>query len=387
VREYLEHVGGDRIGLPYGRLDEHYQLQPVVHVAADGRSAQGRWRDFAMLGEYKQAAAWEDGIYENTYVRRDGVWMIQSMHLYVGFVAPFAKGWARLKTPASDGGTGSPHRTLDFAGVLQQSSPASGRTQASKDFPPDRPPSATYPRFPRAFVPPFDYPNPGDTPACRSPPLHVHDARLARYEQEAALLCDRDAVENLQGAYGYYIDKDLWNEAAKLFSAHATYEYGQRGVYVGRRHIRQALQLLGPAGPHDGWLDNRLQLQPVIHVAADGRTAKGRWEGVMQLSRPNEDGEWGLGVYENEYVNEHGVWRISKLHFYVTALADYDLMWMKGPIPMRGASAVLPPDRPPTEVYRSLPGVYIPPFDYPHPVTGKPIVTDPQPADSILRPK
>jgi hypothetical protein len=387
VREYLEHLGGDRIGLPYGRLDEHYQLQPVVHVAADGQTAKGRWRDFALLGQYKQAAAWEDGVYENNYVRRGGVWMIQSMHLYVNFVAPFASGWARLKAPSPGDHVAPKHRTLDFAGVLQQTSPGSWRSQASKTFPPDRPPSTTYPRFPRGFVPPFDYRNPADTPECRMPPSHVRNAQLERYEQEAQRLCDRDAVENLQGAYGYYVDKNLWDEAGKLFAAHATFEYGQRGVYVGRAHIRRALQLFGPAGPRDGWLDNRMQLQPVIHVAPDGRTAKGRWEGVMQLGRPHEDGEWGLGVYENEYVNEHGVWRISKLHFYVTALATYDGMWMKGAIPLQGPSAVLPPDRPPTELYRSLPGVYIPPFHYVHPVTGRPIVTTPEPADSILRPK
>ena len=44
---------------------------------------------------------------------------------------------------------------------------------------------------------------------------------------------------------------------------------------------------------------------------------------------------------------------------------------------------MVPPDKPPTEVYRAFPGVYIPPFDYPHPVTGKPIDTG-EPADTVL---
>ena len=50
---------------------------------------------------------------------------------------------------------------------------------------------------------------------------------------------------------------------------------------------------------------------------------------------------------------------------------------------MAQPSAVLPPDRPPTVVYRSYPGAYIPPYDYLHPGTGQPIVV-PEPADSVL---
>jgi hypothetical protein len=147
------------------------------------------------------------------------------------------------------------------------------------------------------------------------------------------------------------------------------------------------LHLVGPDGPQPGRLNNYFQLQPVIHVAEDGRTAKGRWQGVMQLAEPNTAGAWGVGVYENEYVKERGRWQISKLHFYLTGLADHDLMWTKGPIPAPTASTVLAPDRPPTEVYRSFPGVYVPPFHYAHPVTGKPLVAEPQPADSVIRPK
>ncbi|NCZ88315.1 MAG: hypothetical protein EBY92_03830, partial [Actinobacteria bacterium] len=45
----------------------------------------------------KQHAEWRDGIYENRYVREEGVWKIASLHLYVNFQVAYEKGWARLK--------------------------------------------------------------------------------------------------------------------------------------------------------------------------------------------------------------------------------------------------------------------------------------------------
>jgi hypothetical protein len=138
IREYLKRLHGGREGLIYGQLNEWVTLQPAITMAADGRSATGRWRDLGMLGQYKKHAEWRDGIYENTYEKgADGIWRIKSLHLYVNFVAPYAKGWARLK-------------------------PGEGlvRSQASMDFPPDRPPTVTYKPFPDTFVPPFQAPNP-----------------------------------------------------------------------------------------------------------------------------------------------------------------------------------------------------------------------------------
>ena len=91
-----------------------------------------------MLGQYKKHAEWRDGIYENRYVRGpDGVWRIKSLHLYVDFVAPYEKGWARLR-PGE--------------GLVQ--------SEASKAFPPDRPPTVTYASFPAPEVPSFQARNP-----------------------------------------------------------------------------------------------------------------------------------------------------------------------------------------------------------------------------------
>ena len=118
-------------------------------------------------------------------------------------------------------------------------------------------------------------------------------------------------------------------------------------MYVGRAHILKALPaLFGPEGLVKGQLNNYMMLQPIIDVAPDNRTAKARWRSDIEVA-VNGKGEWGEGEYENEYVNEHGVWKISKLHFYITVMADYDKGWREAPIPMDGASTQVPPDRPP----------------------------------------
>lgn len=193
--------------------------------------------------------------------------------------------------------------------------------------------------------------------------LDAADLRLAR-------LASHEAVERLQRSYGYYIDKGLWSAAADLFADDATWEWGQSGVYKGRERIRAALALRGPEGLAPGELNTHFICQPIVTVAPDNKTAKARWRADMQLCKAGK-GSWGEGTFENLYVNEDGVWKIASLHFYVTVECDYDLGWIVGDIPMAGPSETLPPDAPPTEVYASLPEVYLPAYHYPNPVTGK----------------
>jgi hypothetical protein len=226
----------------------------------------------------------------------------------------------------------------------------------------------------------------GFLPLMAATPASAQDslqARVAAYRERVARLEDQDAVENLQATFGFYFDKGLWNDAADLFARNGSFEYGQSGIYIGQDHIRRALLLFGPQRLAQGYLNNHMMLQAVIIVAADGKTATGRWQGPMQLAEPGQDGVWGVGVYEDEYVKEGGVWKLAKFHFYPSALTDYDKGWARSLLPMKGQSALFPPDKPPTVVYRSLPGNYIPPFSYKHPVTGKPLTDLPEAPDSV----
>ena len=81
-------------------------------------------------------------------------------------------------------------------------------------------------------------------------------------------------------------------------------------------------------------------------------------------------GQWGEGIFENEFVKQNGIWKIKALHYYPRLLTDYDKGWAKDAQPAPGPSKDFPPDRPPTEVYETFPKFYTPPFHFSNPVTG-----------------
>ena len=81
--------------------------------------------------------------------------------------------------------------------------------------------------------------------AAQADPLAAVRHRLAGIEKRAQVQQDERDIENLQRAYGYYFDRSQWDQIADLFAKGGTFEYAQRGVYVGKAHIRKALALFG----------------------------------------------------------------------------------------------------------------------------------------------
>lgn len=203
----------------------------------------------------------------------------------------------------------------------------------------------------------------------QTPSLAALAARAAALERELGVLEDLNAIKKLQRTYGFYTDKQLWSDAADLFAADGTIEVGGRGVYVGRDRIRDFLRLNGPETPQPKRLFDHMQLQPIVHVASDGLTAHGRWHIFAQEAVHGEYANWGLGVLENEYVKEDGVWKIRRKHFFTTMYTPYEAGWGKEAIPNAGPSAELPPDRPPTVAYEAYPKAFVVPYHYDNPVT------------------
>jgi hypothetical protein len=192
-------------------------------------------------------------------------------------------------------------------------------------------------------------------------------AELEALRAEVAALRDKDAIITLQTAYGYYVDKAQWDEAADLFARGATLEIAARGQFRGQDRIRAYLHALPSL--QEGTVFNHMQLQPLITV--DGDRAKGRWRAIMEVGFVGRESLCGEGTYENDYIREDGVWKIDKLQFFVTYYVAWDKGWSDGGVPMGTPLSGMEPDALKTVDYDSFPSVYIPPYHYPNPVTGK----------------
>jgi len=350
VLQYLQWLGKPQRGILY----DHTQIQPIVDVSSDGTVAKGRWRALIFTGGLNIDSVIGDAIYENEYRKENGIWKLAKLHAYFKMYSTLEQGWAQLATP---------------------------NTRPEKALPPDLPPTTVYDTYPGTLVAPMHYENPVTGkpvyPVQRDSALERHGAtdlraELAPLAKRLARLQDAEEIENLQNAYGFYLDKWQWDSATALFAQHGTIELAQRGVYVGKTRIRASLEdAFGPQGLHQGEVSDHAFYQPVIHVAADGQTAHARVRELSILGKYGVEAYIGGGTRENEYVKENGVWRIKSDHLYLTFLADYEKGWAHGALLAPGPSKTLPPDRPPSVNYMPFPAFQELPFHYPNPVTGK----------------
>ena len=200
------------------------------------------------------------------------------------------------------------------------------------------------------------------------------EARLAALEARVQVQEDIEAINKLTRAYGYYVDKQLWHEVADTFSNDAVVEIAGRGIYKNRKGVDALFRCSmggGEIGLKPGALFNHMILQGIVDVDAGGKTAKARWRAFVQIASYQKFALWSEGTYENAYVKEDGVWKISKMHFFATYYTPFDQGWAKYSMPNNGPSKTCPPDAPQSVQYDVFPGHYVPPFHYPNPVTGR----------------
>lgn len=289
-------------GLRDGERNDHVYLETLVTVAPDGRTAKARGVELIL----SSAAGGElsEGVFENSFVRQQGRWKIQSVHFYPRMIVDAAAGWAKSAKAAPG---------------------------PSKEFPPDRPPSAAYEIYPKFAVAPFHF----DNPVTGKPPQYPAgmvsaerpataaaqvphgpairnaadlDARLAQAERAVAVAEAWDAAENLLDAYGYYMD-EAPGDVAGLFAP---------GEGKAAR----------PIAPEGTVFVNQI-LQPVIDIAPDGESANIRARLLYAGNDAGGRGYWTAGAFEGRVVVENGEWKFKSAAAREVWTAAYPGGWGK----------------------------------------------------------
>lgn len=219
--------------------------------------------------------------------------------------------------------------------------------------------------------------------------LAALEAQVAALADEVARHADVQAIRTLQFAYGYFMDKCLFDEIVDLFADDAELHF-MGGVFLGKEGARRLYGgASGLAGPANGLLFEHIIAQDIVHVTPHRRTAHGRFRTFLQggVHRSKTDAPPSIprqfleaGIYENDFVREDDVWKIKRFNYRVVYQCDFTSGWADAPeAPMMVSEhrATFPenprgPDRLEEQPPR-WPQAVVMPFHYSHPVTGRPI--------------
>jgi len=298
-------VGGGK-GLAVGAMHTELIDSELINLSVDGRSAKGRFEAMAFMGDGKGKTAIDGGTYENEYVLEDGRWKFSVISYFAQFEGDYARGWANV------GGGDLPrdpyHFTVDQTGIPIP--PAKGPAPATK-------------------------------------------ATLAQLESRIEKLNIEDSVRNLQNAYGYYVDRKMWDDVVDLFAEDSAVEIAGVGTFKGKAGVRQAMELMGTQGLSTGQLNDHPLFAVMVEPLPGHNEAVSRGIALGMIGDSGKKtSSWEFTTFRNRFVKDQGLWKIKELRLYPLMKANYAEGWANG-----GAS-------------RPADGM-LPAFIRPNPVTGK----------------
>lgn len=200
---------------------------------------------------------------------------------------------------------------------------------------------------------------------------------LKAREKAIQRLQDIEDIQRLQCAYGYYLEHWMGKEILELFSKREDVEATfVEGTYYGQEGIKKYFGKARSMPPE--FLHLVMQISPVITVAEDGLTAKGRWYGLGFISVVVSQGVKPMMMvvtYEMDYIKEEGVWKIWKLALQMHFAYPAGKSWVS-PDKLAPENAPidhikLNPDKW-ADYEIGYPSGYIFPMHFKHPVTGQP---------------
>lgn len=299
-----QRMGGTR-GLANGAMRTELIDQPLANLSPDGQSAKVRWLFLSMSADGKGGSAVEGGLLENQYRMEGGKWVISRQHFSPQYAGNYENGWANVGN--ADLGMFPFHFTVDETGVPIP--PATGPAPAS-----------------------------GTT--------------LAALEERIEDLNAEDTVRNLVAAYGYYVDRKMWDDVVDLFAKSGTVAIEGKGNFAGPDGIRQAHERMGAQDLQQGELNDHLIFDTIVDIADGAQEATARSIVFGMIGDTDaKTASWAFQVQQVRLVIDQGLWKFRDLKIYPLLEADYAAGWGRG-----GTS--------------HLTGV-LPAFSGPHPVTGR----------------
>lgn len=269
-------------GLLPGRLNLHLWISPVITLAADGQSATGRWQELGLTGNAGQNAEWAGGTWVVRYIKQGADWRIAAMRYYLQFEGPYADGW---RHDAATLERAPYHFTPQQAGAILP------QRRSATPLPPEQ------------------------------------------IEAEASLLYEHGRAQNLVNAFGYYLDRGLYDDVADLFYADARVVVQGQGTWLGQTGVRRFLTQFGAAGLSTGELNDHLQLMPKVILSRDGVVASVSAVELGTTGQHGAEGQWTATL--NHFVlmrDAEGRWLISSLYRIPIMRSTYAAGWAE-PLP------------------------------------------------------
>jgi hypothetical protein len=183
-----------------------------------------------------------------------------------------------------------------------------------------------------------------------SKPLADQDAGLKdkvdRLSNQLGIHEDTKAIRALHQTYASYLDRGMYEEVVNLFAGDGEVSYNG-GLFAGKErgvrrlfcdHFRSGLsgKKIEPA---PGFELEPTQLQDIIEVAPDRKSAQARFAYSMQVGAPiisdsqlvkmaRLQGQgiikwWEGGIHEVSYMREGDSWKIKRLEYRVIEKANY----------------------------------------------------------------
>lgn len=264
LADLREQEGMGTDGLLPGLLNLHLWISPVITLAANGQSATGRWQELALTGNAGQSADWTGGTWVVQYVKQGADWRISRMRYYLQFEGSYVDGWRH---------------------------PADSLERAPYHFTPQQAAQILPQR--RAATP--------------LPPQQIAAG--------ASLLYEHGRAQNLANAFGYYLDRGLYDDAADLFFADARVVVQGQGTWLGQDGVRRFLTGFGAPGLEVGEMNDHLQLMPKVIISRDGTVASVSAVELGMEGRHGGEGFWSATL--NHFVlmrDADGRWLISSLY-------------------------------------------------------------------------